>query len=268
MDPTEWPYQCKACQVTIPNPISWTAHKTGKKHTIKSTEYLRRQEENDRTVHVSGPITTTPVAELLLRNYFEDNFGTVEKVVPQEKYVFVIFESPEIAKDCVREKRHEFDEYVVFVKPRSSSIKAHVTGNEALRRQLNACQTFSDQLVIINESFSAPTDQFKQGIDQLFLSVTNRLKETFNLSFELIGSVRCALLMSTSDVDISLQIEKCGARQLDAELKALGEKTVRNPGHPSRVIRDITDILYVVTGTLVRLAHEHGYGFYIKIFFY
>ena len=258
MDPTEWPFLCKPCQVTIPNPISWTAHKAGKKHSIKSTEYLRRQEEQSRTVHVSGPITTTPVAELLLRNYFEENFGIVEKVIPQEKYVFVIFESAEIARDCAREKRHVFDEFVVVVKARSSSAKVHVSGNESLRRQLNTCQTFSDQLAIINNSFAAPSEQFKLGIDELFKSVTSRLKDSYNLSFELIGSVRCEMLMPNSDVDISLQIDKCNAAPPNAELKALGEKTVRNPGHPSRITRNITDTLYVLTGTLVRLAHDHG----------
>ena len=261
MDPQTWPFLCTACQVTIPNPLSWSAHEQGKKHTVKSVEYHRRQEEQGRTVHVSGPVTTTPVAELLLRNYFEESFGIVEKVITQPKYCFVIFESTDIARDCVKEKRQEFGGYIIAVKPRCITESAGGDHDAALRRKLNACRTFTDQLAFVDKSFTSPTEVFKKGIDDLFAAVTNKMKGNYELSFELIGSVRCNLLMAGSDVDISLQVDGTGADVNSfgelAMLKALGEKTVRSPGHPSRVNRDITDTLYVITGTLMRIAHDH-----------
>ena len=43
MEPDTWPYHCIACNMQIPNPISWNAHKEGKKHVVKEKELKRRQ---------------------------------------------------------------------------------------------------------------------------------------------------------------------------------------------------------------------------------
>ena len=47
MEPDSWPFVCPACRVTIPNPNSWGAHETGKKHKIKANELKRRNEEQE-----------------------------------------------------------------------------------------------------------------------------------------------------------------------------------------------------------------------------
>lgn len=46
MEPNKWPFNCQACNVTVPNEVSWHAHKIGKKHQIKYQELERRNEEN------------------------------------------------------------------------------------------------------------------------------------------------------------------------------------------------------------------------------
>ena len=86
MEVEEWPYVCPSCNIKIPNQTSLIAHKSGKKHILKHGEYLRRQEEIPRTLFVSGNILKNPeLAQILLKTYFEDNFGIVEKVTIQEQ---------------------------------------------------------------------------------------------------------------------------------------------------------------------------------------
>ena len=86
MEVEEWPFVCPSCNVTIPNQTSLIAHKSGKKHILKQNEYLRREEEATRTLFISGNILKNPeLAQLLLKTYFEDNFGAVEKITIQER---------------------------------------------------------------------------------------------------------------------------------------------------------------------------------------
>ena len=85
MEVENWPYDCPSCKVSIPNQVTLIAHKNGKKHQLKYSEYERRLEEATRTIFISGAILTQPheVAPLLIKSYLEDNFGVVEKVVIQ-----------------------------------------------------------------------------------------------------------------------------------------------------------------------------------------
>ena len=53
-------------------------------------------------------------------------------------------------------------------------------------------------------------------------------------------------------------------KPLASDLKSLGEKTVRNAGRPSRTTREITDVLYVVTGALMRLSDAQGIQVWVR----
>ena len=63
---------------------------------------------------------TPEVAQLLLKNYFEENFGTVEKINIQEKYCFIIFDDDESAKAALKEPTHEFTGYKIKIKPKTN----------------------------------------------------------------------------------------------------------------------------------------------------
>ena len=63
---------------------------------------------------------TPEVAQLLLKNYFEENFGTVEKVNIQEKYCFIVFDDAESAEASLKETVHEFSGYKVKIKPKTN----------------------------------------------------------------------------------------------------------------------------------------------------
>jgi len=257
MEPDSWPFVCPACRVTIPNENSWGAHENGKKHKIKANELKRRTEEQSRTVHVSGHIASTPVAELLLRNYFEENYGAVEKIITQPKYCFVIFERAEVAVDCAKEKKHDLGGgEIVFVKERKCEEKQRQSATNQLASQMNKCATFVDQLSLVENAYRGAGEQLKNALDALFAELTRFLGDSFRLEYETVGSVRYDLLMAKSDVDICLSATQL--KPLAADLKSLGEKTVRNPGRPSRTAREITDVLYVISGALVRLSDAQG----------
>ena len=57
MEPNKWPFNCQACNVTVPNEVSWDAHKIGKKHQIKYQELERRNEENQAWFFISFNLT-------------------------------------------------------------------------------------------------------------------------------------------------------------------------------------------------------------------
>ena len=189
MEPEKWPYYCVACNMWIPNLVSWKAHIQGKKHIVKQREFEKRQvkcklgnfgfelyfqEEGKRTCYVTGEVVATPVAELLLREHFESTFGPVEKMICQERFCLVVFESEAVAGTCASQKEQEFSGYKIQVKPRIQNFGAvaggvHNAKTLAIIKQLNSAADLSKQLAIVDTFYGSGQIEMFQKTLEAFL---------------------------------------------------------------------------------------------------
>lgn len=255
----EWPQICSACNISIPNQVSLIAHKNGRKHILKAGEYERRQEEDKRTIFVSGAIMKTPeVAQLLLRNYFEENYGVIEKINVQHKFCFIVFEEPEAVQAALSEINHEFGGYRIKIKGRktpSSKGKAEPESpSQQLRNKFNSFSTFNEQYLEIENSFSA-VEQSYQSILENFIAQVKKKCDFYEMEFNLIGSARINLMKQNSDIDITVRITEKSKSMLMAGLEDIGRGTVRSKGAAEqRLERPVTRKLFTLAGGIKEIS--------------
>lgn len=259
----EWPQICPCCNISIPNQVSLISHKQGRKHILKAGEYERRLEEDKRTIFVSGAILKTPeVAQLLLKNYFEENFGTVEKVNIQEKYCFIVFDDVESAEASLKETVHEFTGYKVKIKSKTHpKNKPNSTGNGQndpnvqLRAEFNAMSSFQAQFEVMLNSFMTIEESYKNALND-FINVIKRKCDFFDLNFNLIGSVTIDLLKPTSDIDIAVRVVQTSYSMMIAGLEDLGRQSVRSKQGVAdpRMERPVSRLLFILTGAIIELS--------------
>ena len=107
---------------------------------------------------------TTPVAELLLREYFQTTFGEVEKIICQENFCLVIFESEAISEKCSSQKEQEFSGYKIQVKPRIQNFGTPINNAKTLGiiNKLNTAADLSKQLAIVDSFYGGGQIQLFQ----------------------------------------------------------------------------------------------------------
>lgn len=247
----------------IPNPISWSAHKQGKKHVVKEKELARRQAEGKRTCYVTGEVVATPVAELLLREHFESTFGPVEKMICQERFCLVVFESEAVSGACASQKDQEFSGYKIQVKPRIQNFGAVAGGVNnaktlAIIKQLNSAADLSKQLAIVDMFYgSCQIEMFQKTLEAFLERLKLEVDKNINFTADLIGSAKYQLQTPSSDFDINFRVEKVNPFALDEKFVELGRKTVRNEPHNARKDREQTRAVLYITGKIVSLSKAH-----------
>ena len=239
------------------------SHKQGRKHILKAGEYERRLEEDKRTIFVSGAIMKTPeVAQLLLKNYFEENFGTVEKVNIQEKYCFIVFDDAESAEASLKETVHEFTGYKVKIKPKTNpKTKPNSTGSSQndpifqLRNEFNAMSSFQSQFDFILNSFITVEESYKNTLND-FINMVKRKCDFFDLNFNLIGSATIDLLKPTSDIDLVVRVVQTSNSMMIAGMEELGRQSVRSKQGVAdpRMERPVSRLLFILTGAIIELS--------------
>jgi len=266
MEVENWPYDCPSCKVSIPNQVTLIAHKNGKKHQLKYSEYERRLEEATRTIFISGAILTQPheVAPLLIKSYLEDNFGVVEKVVIQGKFAFAIFDHEQTAIDCAKEKSHDVNGSKMLVRRRKTAQKgekeAKVSVITETRRMLNQCANSQLQMTCLFGHFKSVPDLYQSALEQFRQALMRKF--TFGkVKLSIVGSARLDMLKGDeSDIDMVLEVVEFERNFLCEGYREKGEKSVRakkRDGVDSRWERPITEQLFIVAGLIIELGKEH-----------
>ncbi|XP_053575933.1 speckle targeted PIP5K1A-regulated poly(A) polymerase isoform X2 [Bombina bombina] len=228
-------FRCLLCGVSVPNRPSLADHLHGRRHVRLCEERDRRQQQQERSVYVSGfPKGST---EEQLKGVFQ-GIGSVKSIVMDKDrglYAIVEFESAEGVNMTLAETDIQLGGQRLRVKPREKKEfkKKKVTASknlqppnpEELSMKLVRCSDINDQMRNVL-SLCSPS-HYESRLRELLLSL---LQETFNEFFpgcKLLpfGSSVNGFEISGCDLDLYLDLGEEPMREGHVDMRRQGQKT-------------------------------------------
>ncbi|KAM5137859.1 speckle targeted PIP5K1A-regulated poly(A) polymerase [Mantella aurantiaca] len=234
-------FRCLLCGIIVPNRPSLNDHLRGRRHTRMCEERDKRQQQQERSVFVSGfPKGTT---EEQLRDVFESISSVKNIVMDKDRglYAIVEFEKSDGVSATLEEQDIKLEGHRLKVKPREKKeFKKKRTGSrnlqppdpEALSKELIHCKDVEDQMKSV-VTLCSPSHH-ESHLRELLLSL---LRETFTEFFpgchlHPFGSSVNGFEISGCDLDLYLELGETEENDNieDSSLKEDMDEDTKNEG--------------------------------------
>ncbi|XP_054857347.1 speckle targeted PIP5K1A-regulated poly(A) polymerase [Eublepharis macularius] len=222
-------FRCRLCHVTVANKPSLDDHLRGKKHQRLESLRSIRQDQELRSVFVSGFPKGTPASEL--SDYFEAYGEVVNVVMDKDKGVYAIVElqDREVLEKVLAQPQHSLGGQKLRVKPREKkdfkytpprkqgSAKREQLSPEKLAQELCQADDVDAQMTRMVQLF-----EFSEGERRLRDLLVTLFQEVFLEFFPgsailPFGSSVNGFDVSGCDLDLFLELEKTKKFQASAK---------------------------------------------------